>query len=74
MLSKFSIDFAINVYICLPGIFLTEEEEGGLPLIGVDNNFLMSPGLSLLAILELTKKVDSLLSISFSATIEAYSE
>ena len=53
----------------LHAIFLSDEVEGdGLVLSGIDNSFLMSPGLRLLAVVELTNKVDSLLSIAFSET------
>ena len=51
-------------------IFTNEEGEGVGLLVRVDNNFLMSLGLILPAVVELTNKVDSLLCATFSATIE----
>ena len=65
------MNFAINIHIFLQEIFLTKEGGGvGVFLIGVDNNFRMSPALGLIDVVELTNKVESLLSITFSSTIE----
>ena len=48
-------------------IFLIDEEVE-LPLVGVDINFLISPGLMLIAVVELTNKVESSLPIASSVT------
>ena len=60
MLSNFSIDFAIDGCVYFACDLLADEEEGdGFFLVGIYNSFLMSPGLSLLAVVELTNNVDS---------------
>ena len=53
-------------------IFLVDEG-AGLPLLGVEINFIMSPGSILFAAVELTNRVESLLSITSSVTTELYS-
>ena len=59
----------------LHAIFLADKGEGdGLFLVGIDNSFLTSPRLSLLTVVKITNKVNSLSSIAFSATKENSSD